>query len=83
MIVSELNFQHQIIVPVTETSPKMASTLCQRFLTIFLGQKTQNFVWFEPYDFVQISPACAWSKYASNNVSRDFRLPMSASAIVT
>ena len=36
----------------------MASTLCQKLLTIFC-QKTQNFVWFRPYDFVQISLACA------------------------
>ena len=36
----------------------MASTLCQILLTIFCP-KAQNFVWFGPYDFVQIPPACA------------------------
>ena len=41
---------------VTETSSKMASTLCQKLLIIF-DQKVQNFVWFGPYDFVQIPPA--------------------------
>ena len=34
----------------------MASTLCQKLLTIFC-QKAQNFIWFGPYDFVQISSA--------------------------
>ena len=34
----------------------MASTLCQKWLTIFC-QKDQNFIYFGPYDFVQISPA--------------------------
>ena len=40
---------HQAIVAVIETSFKMASTL---------GKKFKNFVWFGPYDFVQITPAC-------------------------
>ena len=40
----------------------MASTLCQKWLTIFC-QKAQNFVWFGPYDFVQISPACGPNTY--------------------
>ena len=40
----------------------MASTLCQKLLPIF-GQKAQNFVWFEKYDFVQISPACGPNTY--------------------
>ena len=36
----------------------MASTLCQKLLTIFFfWSKTRNFVWFGPYDFVQISTA--------------------------
>ena len=35
----------------------MASTPCQKFLTISC-QKAQNFVWFGSYDFVQITPAC-------------------------
>ena len=59
----------------------MASTLCQKLLTIFC-QKAQNFVWFGPYDFVPISPACGSNTY-QNNVWGDFRLPMSASAMVT
>ena len=40
----------------------MASTLCQKLLTI-LCQKAQNFVWFRPYDFVQILPACDPNTY--------------------
>ena len=36
----------------------MASTLSQKWLTIFC-QKAQNFVYFGPYDLVQISPACS------------------------
>ena len=40
----------------------MASTLCQKWLTIFC-QKAQNFVYFGPYDFVQISPACGPNTY--------------------
>ena len=40
----------------------MASTLCQYLVTIF-GQKTQNFVWFGPYDFVQTSLACGSNTY--------------------
>ena len=40
----------------TETSSKMASTLCHKLLTTFC-QKAQSFVWFGPYDFFfQISP---------------------------
>ena len=31
-------------------------------LTIFY-QKAQNFVYFEPHDFVQISPACGPNTY--------------------
>ena len=46
------------------------SKLVNHFLS-----KAQNFVWFGPYDFVQISPALC-SKYLSNNVWRDFGLPM-------
>ena len=62
MIVFESIFQHQTIVLVTETSSKMASTLRQKMLTIFC-QKAQNFVFFEPYDFVQISPVCGPNTY--------------------
>ena len=36
MIVFELISWHQTIVSVTETSSKMASTLCQKLLTIFV-----------------------------------------------
>ena len=56
MIVFKLIVLHQTIVSVTETSSKMASILCQKWLTIFC-QRAQNFVQFGPYDFVQISPA--------------------------
>ena len=42
----------------------------------FLGQKSQNFVYFRPYDFVQISLEC--DTYFLRNVWKDFRLPMSA-----
>ena len=62
MIVFELIFYHQIIVSVTETSSKIASTLCQKFLTIFFVKK-HVVVWFGPYDFVQISPACGPNTY--------------------
>ena len=42
----------------------MASILCQKLLTIFFfGQKAPNFVWFEPYDFFQISSACGPNTY--------------------
>ena len=40
----------------------MASTLCQKLWTIFC-QKAQNFVWFRPYYFVQIPPACGPNTY--------------------
>ena len=53
MIVFELIFHRLTIALITETSFKMASTLCQKLLTIFC-QKAQNFVWFGKYDFVQI-----------------------------
>ena len=62
MIVFELRFEYQTIVSVTETSSKMVQTLCQKLLTIFC-QKAQNFVWFRPYDFIQISPACGRNSY--------------------
>ena len=41
----------------------MASTLCQKLLTIFFCQKAQNFVWFGPYDFVHISLTCGSKTY--------------------
>ena len=37
-------------------------TLCQKLLTSFC-QKAQNFVWFGPYDFVKIKPACGPNTY--------------------
>ena len=40
----------------------MASTLCQKLLTIFC-QKAKKNVWFGPYDFVQISQACGSNTY--------------------
>ena len=40
----------------------MASTLCQKWLTIFC-QKDQNFIKSGPYDFVQISHACDPNTY--------------------
>ena len=52
----------------------MASTLCQKWLTIFCQK-------FEPHDLLQISPACGPNTY--NNVKRGFRLSMSFSAMVT
>ena len=71
-----------MIVFLTETSYKMASTLSQERLTIlfffFFLLKVQNCV----YDFVQISQACG-PKYLSKSVRRDFGLPMSAAVIVT
>ena len=45
------------IVHVTGTPSKMASTLSQKCLTIFC-KKAQNFIYFVPYNLVQISPAC-------------------------
>ena len=52
-------------VYVTETSSKMASTLSQKWLTIFFFfcQKAQNFVYFVPYHFVQILPARGSNTY--------------------
>ena len=67
---------------VTETSSKMAPTLSQKGLTFFY-QKAQNFVYFVPYDFVQISVACDPNNVLPNNVWRNFRLLMSASVMVT
>ena len=46
-------FKHQIIVSVTETSSKMASTLSKMVnFFFFFCQNAQNFVWFGPNDFV-------------------------------
>ena len=41
-------------------------------------QKAHNFAYFEPYDFVKISPACDPNTYQIIN----FRLPMSTFAAV-
>ena len=57
MIVFQLILWRQTIVYVTETSSNMASTHSQKWLTIFC-QKAQNFSYFVPNDFDQISPAC-------------------------
>ena len=62
MIVFRLILKHQTIVLVTGMSSKMASIPSQKWLTIFC-QKAQNFVYFGPYDFVQISPACSPNAY--------------------
>ena len=62
MIVFELLFRHRIIVCITEKSSKMALTLSQRWLTIFY-QKTKNFIYFRPDEFVQISPVCCPNAY--------------------
>ena len=56
MIVFRLIVYHQTIVLITERFSKMASTLYQKWLTIFC-QKAQNVVYFGPYNFVQMSPA--------------------------
>ena len=58
-------FLHYEIVFVAGTSFKMASTLYQKWLTIFC-QKAQNFEYFLPYNFddcVQISPAYGSNTY--------------------
>ena len=53
-------------------------TLCQKWVTIF--QKAQKFYSSENTIFFNFTSM--WFKYLSNNVWRDFRLPMSASAMV-
>ena len=58
MMVFELLFKHRTIVYVIGTFSKMASTRSQKWLAIFC-QNTQNFVYFVPCDFVQISTACS------------------------
>ena len=62
MIVFQLIPYQRTIIYVTETSSKMASTLSEKWLTIHC-QKAQNFVYFLPYDFDQISPACRPNTY--------------------
>ena len=74
MIVFKLIVQHQIIVLVTETSSKVASTLCQKWLTIFC-QKAEILYSLESRTIRFCSNFTSmWSKYLSNNVWRDFRL---------
>ena len=45
----------------------MASTLCQKWLLrtrfFFFCQKAQKFVYFGPYDFVQISLVCGTNSF--------------------
>ena len=45
-------------VYVTETSSTMTSTLSQKMLTIFCQKLNILCVYFAPFDFVHISPAC-------------------------
>ena len=53
----------------------MASTLCQKLLTIFC-QKVQIFLWFGPYDFVQISAAWGPNTYQIMDAETlDFQCP--------
>ena len=54
MIVYQSILNHRKTVYVTEMSSKMAQTLSKKWQTIF-RQKAQNFVYFEPLNFVQIS----------------------------
>ena len=66
----KVDVQHQTIVSVPETSSKMASMLCQKWLTIFC-QKVQNFVslTFGPYSLVQISPAFGPNKIPDQKIN--------------
>ena len=57
MRVFKILFWHRTIVYFIGTSPKMGSTLSQKWLTIF-AKIAQNFAYFVPCDFVQISHAC-------------------------
>ena len=59
----------------------MTSTLCIKWLNIFLP-KSSIFCTVRTIQFCS-NYTSMWSKYLSNNVWRDFRLPMSASAMVT
>ena len=60
----------------------MSATLSQKWLT-FSCQKAQNFVYFVPYDFVQISPASGPNTYQiMYGETSDFPL-MSGSVMVT
>ena len=58
-----INILASNIVYDTENSSKMASTVSQKWLTIFC-QKAQNSVYLALYNFVQLSPAsCGPNKY--------------------
>ena len=59
----------------------MASTPSQKWLTIFLSKDLKKFL----VRTIRFSSTFTsmWSKYLLNNVWRDFRLLMSASAMVT
>ena len=61
----------------------MATTLCQKKKCWpFFCQKAQKFVWFWTIGFYS-NFTSMWSKYFSNNVWSDFKILMSASAVVT
>ena len=62
MVVFRLVLKHRLLFISQKTSFKMALTLSQKLLTIFC-QKVPNFVYFEPFDFVKISPACGPKTY--------------------
>ena len=49
---------------------------------IFFFQKAQYFVFYGPYDFVQISLVYGRNPFFKECIWRDFRLPMSALAMV-
>ena len=80
MIVFRLIVYHQTIVLVTERFSKMASTLCQKWLTIFC-QKAQKIYVVPTIQFCS-NFTSMWSKYLSNNVWRDLRLRMPVLATV-
>ena len=63
---------HRTTVYVTETASEIASKLSQKWLLTIFCLKAQNFVYIVPYD----GP----NTYLKR---RDFRLPMSASVMVT
>ena len=63
MTVFKLIVLYQTIVPVTETSYKMASTLGQKWLIIFLVKKLKFFYSSDHKILFQISPACGPNTY--------------------
>ena len=75
-------FKYQKIVSVTGTSTKIESTLCQKIVNHFLSKSTK-FCMVRTIQFFFSNFTSMWSNYLSSNVWRDFRLPMSASAMVT